>query len=115
MHELSVALTLLDLVEEEAQRRGDVQVEAIHLKLGALSGVVKGALLSAFELAAERTAFAKCSLIIEEIPISMFCSQCNAERPVRSIQDLYCVDCGAPGFELVHGRELQVSALELRE
>lgn len=115
MHELSVALTLLDLVEEEAQQRGNVQVEAIHLKLGPLSGVVKEALLSAFELAAERTPFAKCSLMIEEVPISIFCSQCNAERAVRSIHDLYCVDCGAPGFELVHGRELQVSALELSQ
>lgn len=115
MHELSIALSILDIVEEEVERRGNVRVEAIHLKLGPLAGVVKEALLSSFELATEQTGFADCSLVIEEIPISIRCSQCNAERPVRSIQSLYCVDCGAPATDIVHGRELQVSALELTE
>jgi hydrogenase nickel incorporation protein HypA/HybF len=115
MHELSIALSILDLLEEEVQRRGEVRVQAIYLKLGALSGVVKGALLSAFELASEQTDFAKCSLVIEDVPISVHCSQCNAERPVRSMQSFYCVDCGTPASDLVHGRELQVSALELTE
>ena len=48
MHELSIALSLLDQVAEEAERRGGVQVHAIHLRLGPLSGVVKEALLSAY-------------------------------------------------------------------
>ncbi len=115
MHELSIALSILDVVEEEVERRGNVRVEAIHLKLGPLAGVVKEALLSAFELAAEQTRFAKCALVIEEIPISIRCSHCNAERPVRSIQSFYCVDCGTPATDIVHGRELQVSGLELTE
>jgi hydrogenase nickel incorporation protein HypA/HybF len=115
MHELSIALSILDLLEEEVQQRGTVCVEAIHLKLGALSGVVKEALLSAFELASEQTDFAKCALVIEDVPISIHCSQCNAERPVRSMQSFYCVDCGTAALELVHGRELQISALELTE
>ena len=50
MHELSIALSILDIVEEESARRGDAAVAAIHLRLGPLSGVVKEALLSAFEL-----------------------------------------------------------------
>lgn len=115
MHELSIAMSILDVVEEEIERRGDVRVEAIHLKLGPLSGVVKDALLSAFELAAEQTDFARCSLIIEDIPISIHCPQCNAERPAQSIQSICCMDCGTPANEIVHGRELQVSALELAE
>ena len=52
MHELSIALSLLDLVEEEAERRG-VRVAAVHVRLGPLSGVVRDALVSAFELARE--------------------------------------------------------------
>jgi len=50
MHELSVAMSLIDAVEEEAPRHGG-RVVAVHLKLGPLSGVAKEALLSAFELA----------------------------------------------------------------
>lgn len=115
MHELSIAMSILDVVEEEQQRRGKVRVEAIHLKLGPLSGVMKEALISAFELASEQTDFAHCSLVIEDIAISVHCSQCQGERPVQSIQSFCCVDCGTPAFEIVHGRELQVSALELSE
>jgi len=115
MHELSIALSILELVEEEAERRGHARVEAIHLKIGPLSGVVKEALVSAFELASEQTDFAKCSLVIEDVPISIRCEHCNAERPVRSLQSFFCLECGTPASEIVHGRELQISALELSE
>src|SRR6202050_5864873 len=50
MHELSIAMSIVELAEEEAERRS-VQVNAVHLKLGALSGVAKEALLSCYELA----------------------------------------------------------------
>ena len=46
MHELSIAMSIVEMAEEEAAKHGGVQVTAIHLKLGALSGVVKEALLS---------------------------------------------------------------------
>ena len=39
MHELSIAMSIVEMAEEEAAKRR-VQVTAIHLKLGALSGVV---------------------------------------------------------------------------
>jgi len=115
MHELSIALSILDLVEEEMERRGNAHLEAIHLKLGPLAGVVKEALLSAFELASEQTDLAGCSLIIEDVPISVHCSQCNAERPVCSLQSFRCAECGTPASDVLHGRELQVSGLELTE
>ena len=68
MHELSIVMSILDLVEEEADRRGNPRVEAIHLRIGTLSGVVKEALLSAYELAAEQTPFAQSKLVVEDVP-----------------------------------------------
>ncbi len=115
MHELSIAMSLLDAAEEEVERRGNPQLEAIHLRLGPLSGVVKEALLSAYELAREATPFATTRLIIEEVPIVVFCSKCDAERPVRSMQEFSCVECDTPASNVVHGRELELAALELLE
>lgn len=115
MHELSIALSILEAVEEETERRGGAQVEAIHLKLGVLSGVVKEALLSAYELAREQTPFAAARLEIEEVPITVFCEKCQAERPVRSLQEFYCIVCNTPSSNLMHGKELELSALELIE
>lgn len=115
MHELSIALGILEVTEEEAGQRGGVQVEAIHLRLGPLSGVVKEALLSAWELASEQTPFEKSRLVIEEVPIAVFCSKCQAERPVHSIRQFCCVQCDTPASDVVRGRELLVFALEFAE
>jgi hydrogenase nickel incorporation protein HypA/HybF len=115
MHELSIALGILELTEEEAERRGGVHVDAIHLRLGPLSGVVKEALISAWQLASEQTEFASSRLVIEEVPIAVFCSTCQAERPVQSIQRLCCAECDTPSSEVLRGRELLVAALELAE
>ena len=43
MHELSIALSIVELAEEEAAERS-VRVNAVHLKLGRLSGVVRDAI-----------------------------------------------------------------------
>jgi len=48
MHELSIAMSILDLAQEEADRNGGATVAAIHLKIGPLSGVVPQALESAY-------------------------------------------------------------------
>jgi Zn finger protein HypA/HybF involved in hydrogenase expression len=43
MHELSIAMSIVEIAEEEADQRGGARVSAVHLKLGALAGVVKDA------------------------------------------------------------------------
>lgn len=113
MHELSIALSLLDLVAAECERRGDCQVLAVHLKLGPLAGVVKEALVSAYDLAREGSAFAQTDLVVEDVPLEMSCERCQATRRVRSLQDLVCEQCGAPAADIVSGRELEVVALEI--
>lgn len=112
MHELSIALSILDLAEEEAEKRG-VQVEAIHLQLGPLAGVVKAALLSAYEMAREHSTLAGCRLVVEEVPILMNCGQCGGPRPVASVQEMVCRECAMPATEIVQGKELTVVGLEV--
>jgi hydrogenase nickel incorporation protein HypA/HybF len=67
MHELSIAVCLVDLAQEEAEKRG-ARVLAVHLKLGALSGVVREALVGSFEMAASGTPLEQSRLVIEETP-----------------------------------------------
>jgi len=55
MHELSIALSMIEMATEEAERREGVRVNALHLKLGPLSGVVKDALLFSYEIACNGT------------------------------------------------------------
>ena len=79
MHELSIAMSIVDMAEEEASRHHG-RVTAVHLKLGPLSGVVKEALLGAFEMAREGSALAESALIVEEVAVTAYCPACAAEK-----------------------------------
>ena len=68
MHELSIAISMIDQILEESESRGGLDVEAVHLKLGIFSGVDKEALLFAYELACEGSPLEGSRLVIESIP-----------------------------------------------
>jgi hydrogenase nickel incorporation protein HypA/HybF len=114
MHELSIAMSIVEMAEEEAVRRG-VEIEAVHLKLGALSGVVKEALFSCYEMACEGTPLQGSRLILENVPVVIFCPSCKAQRALLSVQLFACPECGTPAREVVQGKELEVVALEIKE
>ena len=111
MHELSIALAIVEAAEEEAGRHAG-RVRAVRLRLGALSGVVEEALRGAFELAREGTALSDAELLIETVAATARCPLCG-ERPVVSAQDFRCSSCGGLAGELVRGREIEVFALEV--
>ena len=114
MHELSIALSILEVAEEQAERLGATAVFGIHLKLGPLSGVVKESLLSAYGLAREGSRLEKAELLIEETPLLVQCPTCQTSRPVISLQELRCVECGTATADVVSGRELEIVALEIQ-
>ena len=114
MHEFSIAMGIVEAAMEEAQQR-HVQVSAVHLRLGALSGVVKDALLFSYEVACQDTPLEGSRLLIEEVPVAVFCPYCKAKRVLESVQLFACPECGAPAGEVLQGKELEVFALEVDE
>jgi hydrogenase nickel incorporation protein HypA/HybF len=113
MHELSIALSIIEGVEEEIARRPEARVAVVYLKLGPLSGVVKDALLFSYELACQGTPLEGSRLEIEEIPVVLYCEACGQDRPAVSIQRLCCTVCDSPSADVRRGSELEVFALEL--
>jgi hydrogenase nickel incorporation protein HypA/HybF len=114
MHELSIAMSIIDVALEEAAQR-NVKVTAVHIKVGALSGVVPDALLASYEMACCDTPLAGSKLVIEEVPVLIKCPQCRQNKPPSAAQWFCCADCGAPAAEIVQGKELQIVALEVPE
>ena len=115
MHELSIAMSIVEFAEEEAEKCEGARVTAVHLRLGAFSGVVKDALVSSFEMACADTRLEGSRLIVEEVPLLVYCSRCDARRPVDPNLWFSCSECGAPTPEIVQGKELEVTGLELDE
>jgi len=68
MHELSLALSLLEGIEAECASRGGLRVRAVRLRLGARSGVSFDALEFAYTAACEGTPLAGSRLVAETTP-----------------------------------------------
>src|SRR5271170_6402857 len=114
MHELSIAMSILDIAQEEAERRG-VRIDAVYLELGPLSGVVAEALLFSYEMACSGTSLEGSRLVIKPVAVEVYCPACKTEKTVHTMQWFCCPECGAPTPDVIHGRELVITALEVRD
>jgi hydrogenase nickel incorporation protein HypA/HybF len=114
MHELSIACSIAELALEEARSR-EVRVTAIHVQLGALSGVVAEALAGSWEIAVAGTLLAGSQLMIQEVPLTVHCRDCALQSAVECTFPLLCPACGRPAPEIVDGRQLQIVALEVED
>ena len=113
MHELSIAISIVEMAQQEACRRGGTHVSAVHLKLGLLSGVVKEALRFSYVVSCEGTMLEGSELVIEETPVVVYCEKCEAERSLSSIQAFFCPVCSTPAPKVIRGQELELVAMEI--
>ncbi|HTU83638.1 MAG TPA: hydrogenase maturation nickel metallochaperone HypA [Candidatus Acidoferrales bacterium] len=115
LHELSIAMSLLDEVGQAAARQGATRVLKVRLRVGELSSVVNDALQFAWELASAPTVAAGSVLEIERVAVRVYCPACRGMREPRSANFLVCSACGTPAPEIVNGRELLLVAMEVED
>jgi hydrogenase nickel incorporation protein HypA/HybF len=115
MHELSVALGLIEGIQDSAARGGFERVLAVHVRVGALSGIAPDALQFSWKLASAGTLAADSALKIEDVPLVVFCERCGGERAPRPASGLICPDCASACPTIVRGRDLQLVAVEVPE
>jgi hydrogenase nickel incorporation protein HypA/HybF len=113
MHEVSIALSLLDIAEKYCTKEGYGGIESISVKIGKASGVMSEALLFAFDAVKIGTIAEKAHLIIDEIPVTGFCKNCNKNFSVKETYVLCCPKCGDNSFRLETGRELDITEMEV--
>lgn len=113
MHELSIAQNLVDIAEQAARDAGASAVQAVHLRLGVFSGVVKDALLFAYDIATENTLLQDSELIIEEVALTIHCATCQTDIELPSLQSFTCPHCGMPSMDIRAGREIEIVSLEV--
>jgi hydrogenase nickel incorporation protein HypA/HybF len=112
MHELSIAMKVIEEVERLRGRSGGGRVIAVTLRIGRLSTVQEGALRYSFSLAGEGTAVAAARLEIIDVPVRIWCAACATERELPGIQRLACPDCGHLSGDIRAGRELDLESIE---
>lgn len=108
MHELTIAQSVVDAVLE---RTGDRPVTTVRLQVGKLAGVVPDALQFGFDLVTAGTPLAGAALLIEEPYGEGRCRSCGERFPVEDL--LVLCECGSADVELLGGRELQVTSVDV--
>ncbi|USN98007.1 MAG: hydrogenase maturation nickel metallochaperone HypA [Phycisphaeraceae bacterium] len=115
MHELSIAASLIEIAEDAAREAGAGRVRALRVRVGALSGVVIEALEFVYAAAAEGTLCEGARLEIEAVPARVRCRVCTYEAVMEGVGPFICESCGAPGPEVVGGRDLELVTMEVDE
>ncbi|MEZ5115897.1 MAG: hydrogenase maturation nickel metallochaperone HypA [Candidatus Nanopelagicales bacterium] len=110
MHELSVAHAVVSTVVD-ALPAEPVRVREVHVRIGALSGVVPQALQFAYEVAALDTPLQDAVLRIEQVPVSVHCPACDEDRELPATTLFRCPSCGTPTGDVRHGEELEVARI----
>jgi len=112
VHELSIALSVLDIVRTAAGDAGLARVDTVRLRVGKATGVLPDALRFAFDCSKAGTTAADAALEIEEVPIGGRCEDCRRDFTSPEPYVLACPLCGGGSFRITTGDELAVLDLE---
>ena len=112
MHELSIVLNIIDIVEKEAMKTKAVSVNGITLEIGQLSTIEPSAFDMAWQQAIKNTLLQNVELNVEYIPGKAVCMDCGEIFPVKELYDP-CPKCGSFLSEITTGKELKIKSLTI--
>ena len=112
MHEFSIALSIIEIVNQQAEKAGAMVVNEIEIEVGELSGVVLDAMEFAMESAVKGTLAGNARVVFHYIRGKGRCLNCNMEFDIQNVFDP-CPFCGAFNPEVRQGKELRVKAINV--
>ena len=115
MHELSIAHSIVDTILTAAEPASKKDIREVRLRIGALAGVTKDSLLFCYDIATLDTPLAGSKLVVNDVPVTIYCAVCQAERELVSVQRFRCPVCDTPSGEILKGRELEIESLIIDE
>ena len=112
MHELSIALNIIEIVNETFAKTDAKKVNDIELEIGKFSGVELNALEFALETSMEQTHLKEAKVDIISVEGKGKCRNCSKLFLLRSLYD-DCPGCGSSSVDLISGRELKVKSINV--
>lgn len=117
MHETSIALSILDIVESKCREEGCTSVDSIRLRIGKAAGLLPEALVFAFDAVKDNSVAKSARLVIEPVLVGGTCHDCGKEftagEDARYV--FSCPLCGSKSFEITRGREMEILDMETRK
>ncbi|HPD65814.1 MAG TPA: hydrogenase maturation nickel metallochaperone HypA [Bacteroidia bacterium] len=110
MHELSIALNIAEIIDEEMSKNKHLMLLEVEIEVGKLSGVVPELLLFALKEGIPEHPLHHAEIKITEPEGKGKCLHC---QKISSIENYFdqCQHCHQFGFEIIAGKELKVKSL----
>jgi hydrogenase nickel incorporation protein HypA/HybF len=113
MHELSVAQSIVDILEAKASEYNATHVNSVRLQIGEANGIVTDSLTFCFEmLTSLDPTLAGARLLIDTVPHRARCRHCNQEFAITNFV-AQCPTCQEWSDEVISGTEFQILEMEI--
>ena len=112
MHEMSLAESVREIVEDTARSNGARRVQAVRLEIGALSQVEAQAMRFAFDVVMRGSLAEGARLEIVETAGTAWCMLCSAAVQVERRGDP-CPRCGSHQLQVTGGDRMRVMDIEI--
>lgn len=115
MHELSMAESLMQIINEEMSKRGLTKLLRVKIVCGQISAIVPEALETAFEMLTLNSPLHGAHFEVEIKPMTVRCRQCAHEFSPSEEEKILmpCPKCSTElGHTIISGRELVIENIE---
>ena len=110
MHELSIAMSIVDTAIKQAEAASATQVSEVHLDIGVWSGIEFESLKFSLEIASKGSLLEDTAFKINRVEPLAECPACkHLYSPERLFS--HCPECDQPGIRMIRGTELQIKYL----
>jgi hydrogenase nickel incorporation protein HypA/HybF len=112
MHEMSLAESVLQIIEDAASKQGYTRVKTVWLEIGQLACVEQESLRFCFDEVMRDSIAHQARLEITEIAGQGRCAKCSIEMPISALYEA-CPNCGSYEIHVTGGDEMRVRELEV--
>ena len=112
MHELSIALGIVDIAEKETKKANKNKVDLIELEIGTLAGIEFDSLDFVWPSAVKNTVLEHSEKRINIIEGEAKCGDCDHIFKLKNVFDP-CPRCNSYLKHIIKGKELLVKSLEV--
>jgi len=112
MHEMSIAQSILDIVDEYMVKENGRKLKEVVVEIGELTAVVPESLAFCYEVLVENSHYQNSKICINIIPLMGTCLDCHHSFKIKDFE-FYCPDCQSSNIDVKGDQELRISHLEV--
>ena len=112
MHELSLAMNVVKIVEQEAKKAEAQKVNSITLEIGECAGVNHEILDFSWPLAVRGTIAENAEKIVQKVDGRAKCEHCDFEFEIHKLFEP-CPVCRSYSYDIIQGKEFRVKSISI--